>query len=702
MNIARGELVVVDSTGGRISTIHLTTGVLTDIKTGVTQPEGVAVSDDGNTLYVSQSAAGKVVAINLNEKTESDLVSGLSSPAGLCLSLDGATLYVAEAAANKVSSINIRTQTKTDVVGQGATADIELNNPRAVAVSLDGEIYVADGNSGNSRPTLFLADSTKHIIWKLDLQTHRLEQILGTGTKGFTGDGRIIPAPEAAIDSPTGVAVADQGQGQPEVTGRCADGYYCPEGSAKTNAVACPPGHFCKALESKSVQVKPVQAAAASTSAPAEPDCPLLRASPKMLRRRTSLGILSSFSVHYFHSASSTYVELFSVTSNKESTYSLNFGEVATRKIMLTTSDSQVYLSEIQVSGTSSPGPAAPTPCPKGWYQDLKAQTACKICPEGYFCEDSTVTPSSKCPPGYYCPKGSYNGHEYPCPLGTYNKLGGAKGASECLPCPVGKYCGSRGLEEPTGECLAGYYCKGGAWSPAPHPDEKNPDGIPGSAGSLCPIGYYCQEGAESPEPCQEGTSSSVAGGKAQSDCLPCQPGQYCSSTMGTGLCAEGYYCSGGSTTATPTDNTHGNVCPAGYYCPEGSYVAQVGLFATMPGSLALLHYVLVASSVPVELARIYCRYMYLARTATNTGCVPLVTTAHLGPLRRHLVLVGPSRCEFPFYTPPASLLFGAKNLIKLRHEALSMLWSLPWLRMELVHWTAKPVVQDMHAQKKA
>lgn len=100
-------------------------------------------------------------------------------------------------------------------------------------------------------------------------------------------------------------------------------------------------------------------------------------------------------------------------------------------------------------------GSAAPTPCPYGWYQDLKAQMACKICPEGYFCQDSTVAPTSKCHAGYYCPKGSYTGYENPCPLGTYNNVEGAKAISECLPCPIGKYCGSRGLAHPTGECFA-------------------------------------------------------------------------------------------------------------------------------------------------------------------------------------------------------------------------------------------------------
>ena len=72
------------------------------------------------------------------------------------------------------------------------------------------------------------------------------------------------------------------------------------------------------------------------------------------------------------------------------------------------------------------------------------------------------------------------------------------------------------------------------------------------------------------------GTSSSIDGGKEPSDCLQCQPGKYCSSSMGTGLCAEGYYCKGGSTTPTPTGGAGGDICPAGHFCPEGSYVAQV------------------------------------------------------------------------------------------------------------------------------
>ena len=49
--------------------------------------------------------------------------------------------------------------------------------------------------------------------------------------------------------------------------------------------------------------------------------------------------------------------------------------------------------------------------------------------------------------------------------------------------------------------------------------------------------------------------------------------GMYCQTnglSNPTGLCSAGYYCDGGSDTATPT-GAGGGYCTTGYYCPEGS-----------------------------------------------------------------------------------------------------------------------------------
>ena len=35
----------------------------------------------------------------------------------------------------------------------------------------------------------------------------------------------------------------------------------------------------------------------------------------------------------------------------------------------------------------------------------------------------------------------------------------------------------------------------------------------------------------------------------------------------------EGYYCTLGAETSTPTDGVTGDVCPAGYYCPTSTAV---------------------------------------------------------------------------------------------------------------------------------
>ena len=48
----------------------------------------------------------------------------------------------------------------------------------------------------------------------------------------------------------------------------------------------------------------------------------------------------------------------------------------------------------------------------------------------------------------------------YPCQIGTFNNMTGLNQSSDCQPCLAGYYCETAGLNYPTGQCSAGFFCK--------------------------------------------------------------------------------------------------------------------------------------------------------------------------------------------------------------------------------------------------
>ena len=113
--------------------------------------------------------------------------------------------------------------------------------------------------------------------------------------------------------------------------------------------------------------------------------------------------------------------------------------------------------------------------------------------------------------------------------------------------------------------CEAGYYCPGGSFNKfgGDNTTERRP----------CMAGTYCETGSPAEENCPIGTFSGGVGATSSSNCSACTPGMYCDSAgaiMPAGMCTAGYYCAGGSSTATPT-GTGGNLCPAGTFCDAGS-----------------------------------------------------------------------------------------------------------------------------------
>eukprot|EP00750_Incisomonas_marina_P016607 INCI19214.1.p1 GENE.INCI19214.1~~INCI19214.1.p1 ORF type:complete len:6126 (+),score=1170.25 INCI19214.1:309-18686(+) len=211
-------------------------------------------------------------------------------------------------------------------------------------------------------------------------------------------------------------------------------------------------------------------------------------------------------------------------------------------------------------------GSAAPEPCLNGTFSNssfLTSASECSACTPGFACPTlGETTPSVICPAGYYCTGGQITGAELPCPAGSFCP----EGQASPLPCGAGLRQESNGSSS-CDTCPAGYYCTGAAG-----------DFTTRTSGHICPAGSYCPNGSTGPIQyrCPEGTFSTSQGLQNASQCTSCTAGYYCGEeglTAVSGPCAPGYTCSGGSSTATPTDGVVGDECLAGRYCPEGSSI---------------------------------------------------------------------------------------------------------------------------------
>ncbi|XP_071497013.1 uncharacterized protein [Diadema antillarum] len=210
------------------------------------------------------------------------------------------------------------------------------------------------------------------------------------------------------------------------------------------------------------------------------------------------------------------------------------------------------------------------TPCDAGWYCDEAGLMAPKAqCQAGYFCTLGSSEPAPEdgstgniCPIGMFCVEGSVTGEN--CPAGRYGNQTGLREATECPLCDPGYYCPIVGQSSPYEECSAGFYCELGSTRPNPT----------NTTGYRCPIGHYCPQGTPVPIQCPAGTYNPEDGKDMLSDCVGCDPGSYCQyegQSNTTGVCIEGYYCSGNASVPNPEDGQTGNICPIGHYCPEGS-----------------------------------------------------------------------------------------------------------------------------------
>ena len=226
---------------------------------------------------------------------------------------------------------------------------------------------------------------------------------------------------------------------------------------------------------------------------------------------------------------------------------------------------------------------------------------------DGYLMHNVSLTRSQEipCQPGRYC----QGGQRFLCPPGTYSA----------------SYRQTNPLCE--GACNAGYYCPYGATSSFGLPCNNSALICPQGSGTplAVPPGFYSNEDA------RETLRSSMA---------PCEPGMYCpgdgrrypcpagtyADVSGTysqscvGLCAPGYYCPPGSSSAQQVPCGDSSV-----YCPTGSALpspTHAGFYSVHTGPDALTRRIIDSVNATMS-AEIPCDPGYYCTGGIKYPCPP-------------------------------------------------------------------------------
>ncbi len=182
---------------------HMDGGLVID---GIKRPRGLAVSSDGNSVYVSGYANNGLAAFRLNKtlgnlsfveffKDGHDGVDGLRKPIGVSVGLDGQYVYVAGSGESAVSvfSRDALSGELTYVARykDGGGGIDGINTAVDVALSPDGRhVYVA--GAGDDAIALFRRNSTSGLLSFVEMfknGTHGISGLDGISTVAVSADG---------------------------------------------------------------------------------------------------------------------------------------------------------------------------------------------------------------------------------------------------------------------------------------------------------------------------------------------------------------------------------------------------------------------------------------------------------------------------------------------------------------------------------
>ncbi len=180
-------------------------------KSGVLEYPGKVLADAaGKRLFISDTNHHRVLVSDLDGKVQHVVGQGtigltdgsfervqFHQPQGLALSADGKTLYVADTENHAIRAVDLAAKTVSTLAGTGKqTNDYSASGPAdQTALSSPWDLALVG-------PQLFIAMAGTHQIWVLDLDARRVGVFAGTGRETRI-DG---PNARAAFAQPSGLA----------------------------------------------------------------------------------------------------------------------------------------------------------------------------------------------------------------------------------------------------------------------------------------------------------------------------------------------------------------------------------------------------------------------------------------------------------------------------------------------------------------
>ncbi len=181
-------------------------------------PGKVLADEAGGRLFIADTNHNRIVVAEIDSGEVLSVIGGgqvgfedgdyqtsaFADPQGMALSEDGGTLYVADTENHAIRQVDLESQTVTTLAGTGQQArqypprggqvpSVDLNSPWDL--ELDGQ-------------RLYVAMAGSHQLWVVDLASGALEPFAGSGREG-TKDERLA---NAELAQPSGLALDGDGR----------------------------------------------------------------------------------------------------------------------------------------------------------------------------------------------------------------------------------------------------------------------------------------------------------------------------------------------------------------------------------------------------------------------------------------------------------------------------------------------------------